>query len=227
MRPNGALVLRPAKRTSASGRHGPGHRSPPKCARSPAASPRRDSVAACISRSSATIGRGCIGRSPPRRRWAGCRYRCTRTHLLRNSSTCSTTPRSPMRWSKTRSSVAFDHLTADEDILSYLPMAWVGDHLFSYAQWMVAGFTINCPESGDTVMTDLREIGPTYYFAPPRVFENLLTQVMIRMEDASALKRWLFAYFTGVARRCGSEILDGRPVSVVDRALYAIGNVLR
>jgi len=125
-----------------------------------------------------------------------------------------------------RSGVAFDHLTADEDILSYLPMAWVGDHLFSYAQWMVAGFTINCPESGDTVMTDLREIGPTYYFAPPRVFENLLTQVMIRMEDASALKRWLFAYFTGVARRRGSEILDGRPVPVVDRALYAIGDVL-
>ncbi len=125
-----------------------------------------------------------------------------------------------------RSGIAFDHLTADEEILSYLPMAWVGDHLFSYAQWMVAGFTINCPESGDTVMTDLREIGPTYYFAPPRVFENLLTQVMIRMEDASALKRWLFAYFTGVARRCGSEILDGRPVSVVDRALYSIGDVL-
>jgi long-chain acyl-CoA synthetase len=125
-----------------------------------------------------------------------------------------------------RSGVAFDHLTADEEILSYLPMAWVGDHLFSYAQWMVAGFTINCPESGDTVMTDLREIGPTYYFAPPRVFENLLTQVMIRMEDASALKRWLFAYFTDVARRCGSEILDGRPVSVVDRVLYSIGNAL-
>ena len=73
---------------------------------------------------------------------------------------------------------------------------------------MVAGFTINCPESGDTVMTDLREIGPTYYFAPPRVFENLLTQVMIRMEDASAIKRGMFHYFMEVARRCGSEILD-------------------
>jgi long-subunit acyl-CoA synthetase (AMP-forming) len=77
-------------------------------------------------------------------------------------------------------------LTADDSILSYLPMAWVGDHLFSMAQWMVAGFTINCPESATPVMTDLREVGPTYYFAPPRVFENLLTQVMIRMEDASA-----------------------------------------
>jgi long-chain acyl-CoA synthetase len=121
---------------------------------------------------------------------------------------------------------AFDKLGPDESILSYLPMAWVGDHLFSYAQWLVAGFTINCPESGDTVMTDLREIGPTYYFAPPRVFENLLTQVMIRMEDASAVKRWLFGYFTGVARRCGAEILDGRRVSLADRLLYAIGNIL-
>jgi long-chain acyl-CoA synthetase len=56
----------------------------------------------------------------------------------------------------------FDKLTADDSVLSYLPMAWVGDHLFSFAQWLVAGFTINCPESGDTVMIDLREIGPTY-----------------------------------------------------------------
>jgi long-chain acyl-CoA synthetase len=125
-----------------------------------------------------------------------------------------------------RGGCEFDKLDSRESILSYLPMAWVGDHLFSYAQWLVAGFTINCPESGDTVMTDLREIGPTYYFAPPRVFENLLTQVMIRMEDASAVKRWLFGYFTGVARRCGAEILDGRRVSLADRLLYAIGNIL-
>ncbi len=120
----------------------------------------------------------------------------------------------------------FDKLGPDDSILSYLPMAWVGDHLFSYAQWLVAGFTINCPESGETVMTDLREIGPTYYFAPPRVFENLLTQVMIRMEDANVLKRWLFGYFSGIARRCGAEILDGRPVPFTDRFAYAIGNVM-
>jgi len=120
----------------------------------------------------------------------------------------------------------FDRLTADDSILSYLPMAWVGDHLFSFAQWLVAGFTINCPESSDTVMTDLREIGPTYYFAPPRIFENLLTQVMIRMEDAAAPKRWLFRQFTAVARRCGAEILDGKPVSLGDRVQYALGNVL-
>ena len=83
----------------------------------------------------------------------------------------------------------------------------------SFAQATVAGYFINCPESGETVMNDLREIGPTYYFAPPRVFENLLTQVMIRMEDAGSPKRKIFHHFMDVARRCGADILDGKPVS--------------
>ncbi len=121
--------------------------------------------------------------------------------------------------------VAFDHLVGTDNVLSYLPMAWVGDHLFSYAQWLVAGFTVNCPESGDTVMIDLREIGPTYYFAPPRIFEGMLTNVMIRMEDASKLKRWLFDKFMAVAKRSGAKILDGEAVSFGDRVKYALGNV--
>ena len=125
-----------------------------------------------------------------------------------------------------RGGIEVDKLTANEDILSYLPMAWVGDHLFSFAQAMVAGFTINCPESGETVMTDLREIGPTYYFAPPRVFEGLLTSVMIRMEDAGKLKQKLFHHFMDVAKRCGADILDGKPVSTADRIQYALGNFL-
>ncbi|BBB69542.1 long-chain-fatty-acid-CoA ligase [Undibacterium sp. YM2] len=120
----------------------------------------------------------------------------------------------------------FDELTADEDILSYLPMAWVGDHLFSFAQAMAAGFTVNCPESSETVLTDLREVGPTYYFAPPRVFENMLTTVMIRMEDAGTIKRKLFAHFMDLARRVGSDILDGKAVSGMDRLQYALGNLL-
>ncbi|MBI4207101.1 MAG: AMP-binding protein [Betaproteobacteria bacterium] len=126
-----------------------------------------------------------------------------------------------------RGGCGFDQLEAKDDILSYLPMAWVGDHLFSYAQALVAGFTINCPESSATVLLDMREIGPTFYFAPPRVFENLLTQVMIRMEDAGALKRKMFHYFMEVARRCGAEILDGKPgVSLKHRGLYWLGNIL-
>jgi long-chain acyl-CoA synthetase len=129
--------------------------------------------------------------------------------------------------SAARGGCEFDRLGEGDEILSYLPMAWVGDNLFSYAQALVGAMTINCPESADTVMTDMREIGPTYYFAPPRVFENLLTQVVIRMEDAGRVKRWLFHTFLGVARRCGAEILDRKPgVAFQDRLLYALGDLL-
>ena len=122
--------------------------------------------------------------------------------------------------------VQFDQLCADDNIVSYLPMAWVGDHLFSYAQALVAGFTVNCPESDTTVMSDLREIGPSYYFAPPRVFENLLTSVMIRMEDASPFKRWLFHHYMALAQRVGADLLDRKRVRLIDRLRYAIGDLV-
>jgi long-chain acyl-CoA synthetase len=125
-----------------------------------------------------------------------------------------------------RNGIEREGLGTDEEVLAYLPMAWVGDHLFSYAQSLVAGFCVSCPESSATVLTDLREVGPTYFFAPPRIFENILTTVMIRMEDAGWVKRSLFDYFMRVARRVGSRILDKRPVSATDRALYALGELL-
>lgn len=125
-----------------------------------------------------------------------------------------------------RNAIAFDKLSDKEEILSYLPMAWVGDHIFSYAEAYVAGFCVNCPESGATVLNDLKEIGPTFFFAPPRIFENILTTVAIRMEDASALKRRVYKYFMGLAKRVGIPILEGKPVSLIDRALYALGRVL-
>jgi long-chain acyl-CoA synthetase len=125
-----------------------------------------------------------------------------------------------------RAGAAFDGLKAGDELLSYLPMAWVGDHLFSYAQGYVVGLVVNCPESASTVMTDLREIGPTYYFAPPRVLENLITQVTIRMEDAAAPKRRMFQSFMTLARRVGPALIDHRPVGLVDRLLYRLGDLL-
>ena len=122
---------------------------------------------------------------------------------------------------------SFDQLSADDEILCYLPLAWVGDFLYSYALSNIVGFCLNCPESPSTVGTDLREIGPTYYFGPPRVYENTLTQVMIRIEDASAIKRSMFHYFMKVARRAGLKLLDGKgEVSLTDRLLYAMGELL-
>jgi long-chain acyl-CoA synthetase len=117
-------------------------------------------------------------------------------------------------------------LKESDEILAYLPMAWVGDHIFSFGQNYTAGFCVNCPESAATVMQDLRDIGPTYFFAPPRIFENILTTVMVRMEDAAPIKRRMFHYFMDVAQRAGTRILDGTPVSAMDRMLYALGDFL-
>ena len=122
--------------------------------------------------------------------------------------------------------VAFDQLTARDEALAYLPLAWVGDHYLNYAQALVAGFCIACPESADTAMQDMREIGPTFFFAPPRVFEQMLTGVMIRMEDAGPLQRRLFHAFLGVARRYGEKILNGERVPIAGRVLYALGEFL-
>jgi len=123
--------------------------------------------------------------------------------------------------------VAFDGFTEKDEVLCYLPMAWVGDFLYSYAQSLVAGFCLNCPESPETVMADLREIGPTYYFGPPRVYENILTLVMIRIEDAGWVKRRMFHAFMGLAKRVGMSLLEGKAgVPLKDRLLYKLGELL-
>nr|WP_315488433.1 AMP-binding protein [uncultured Rhodoferax sp.] len=119
----------------------------------------------------------------------------------------------------------FDKLTGSEEVLAYLPPAWIGQNIFSYAQWLACGYVVNCPESAGTVTIDLKEIGPTYYFAPPRIFEGLLTSVMIRMEDAGAIKRGMFHFFMSVAKRVGPQLMDGKAVALTDRLLYALGSV--
>ncbi|EIE49499.1 AMP-dependent synthetase and ligase [Citreicella sp. 357] len=125
-----------------------------------------------------------------------------------------------------RASSEFDHLGPGEEVLAWLPMAWVGDFIFSIGQAFWAGFCVNCPESAETMLTDLREIAPSYYFAPPRVFETQLTSIMIRMEDAGAFKKRMFHHFMRLARRVGPKILDGGQVGALDRARYALGATL-
>jgi long-chain acyl-CoA synthetase len=127
---------------------------------------------------------------------------------------------------RARAGAAFDKLTEREEVLAYLPPAWVGQNIFSYAQWLACGYVVNCPESSNTVTLDLKEIGPTYYFAPPRVFEGLLTSVTIRMEDANRAKRWLYERCMAIARRIGPAKMDGRAVGALDRLRYAIGDAL-
>ena len=120
----------------------------------------------------------------------------------------------------------FDSLGASEEVVAYLPLAWVGDHIFSYAQPLTAGFCVNCAESPETVSEDRREIGITYAFAPPRIYENLITLTMVRMEDAGRLKRNMFHYFIAVAQRWGEKILNGEKVPLHGRLLYWLGERL-
>ena len=125
-----------------------------------------------------------------------------------------------------RTAAEMEKLGEKDVILAYLPPAWIGQNIFSCAQAFVTGYCICCPEAPETVIADMREIGPTYYFAPPRVLEALLTQVSIRMDDASWLKRWLYRQFMGVAERVGGALLDGKRVGLLDRVLYSIGDLL-
>jgi long-chain acyl-CoA synthetase len=120
----------------------------------------------------------------------------------------------------------FDRLTDADVVFAYLPLAWVGDHYLNYAQGLVAGFCMACPESGETIEQDRREIGPTFYFAPPRGFEAMLTRLMIRMEDAAPIKRRMFYYFLDIARQYGESILTRNPVPLSGRLLYALGRLL-
>jgi long-chain acyl-CoA synthetase len=125
-----------------------------------------------------------------------------------------------------RNANAFDRLGHEEEVIAYLPLAWVGDYFFSYVQAYAAGYCVNCPETPDTVVQDRREIGTTYAFAPPRVYENVLTLTTVRMADAGPLKRRMFDFFLGVAGRWGEKILDGEKVPLGARLLYGLGNLL-
>ena len=127
---------------------------------------------------------------------------------------------------RARAGANFDHLRDSEEVLAYLPPAWIGQNIFSYAQWLVVGYVVNCPENASTVSIDLKEVGPTYYFAPPRVFEGLLTNVMIRMEDAGPIMQTMFRSCMSLAKRVGPALLDRKPVSVLDRIKYQMGDLL-
>jgi long-chain acyl-CoA synthetase len=117
-----------------------------------------------------------------------------------------------------------EDIRLDDDWLAYLPMAWVGDSLYTLVVNLMVGFTVNCPESPETVQRDLRELGPTAVLAPPRIWENMLTGVQVRAADAPRLKRWVFEWSRAAAER--AEILksEGTPVPLGLRLRLALGN---
>jgi long-chain acyl-CoA synthetase len=127
---------------------------------------------------------------------------------------------------RARVAAEMEGLTDRDLCVAYLPPAWIGQNIFGYAQPMVVGSCVCCPESQETFLSDMREVGPTFFLAPPRVLEALLTQVSIRMEDAGSLKRGLYGRCMSLAARVGPRITSGETVPLGDRLLYALGNLL-
>jgi long-chain acyl-CoA synthetase len=119
-----------------------------------------------------------------------------------------------------------EDIRAGDDHLAYLPMAWIGNSLLSIALHLHVGFACNYPEKPETLLRDLRELGPTIALAPPRFWENTLTAVQVRATDASRLKRGLFNLFRRIAERAETSRAAGKPVSPGLRLGAAIGEVV-
>jgi long-chain acyl-CoA synthetase len=125
------------------------------------------------------------------------------------------------------SKIAATERLKDTDVaLAYLPPGWIGQNLFSYVQPMVVGYCVCCPESSETMLADMREIGPTYLLATPRMLATLISQVQVRLEDAGRINRALYRGCMALARRVGPRILSGERVFPGARLAYAVGSLL-
>lgn len=122
--------------------------------------------------------------------------------------------------------VTFENIQRGDNWLSYLPMAWVGDVMLSLASALVGGVTVNCPESPETVQRDLRELGPSGLLAPPRVWEQILTQLQVRANDSSPLKQRIYEKYRKVAEERELLITDGKPVPSSLNMKYKMGEYL-
>jgi long-chain acyl-CoA synthetase len=113
-----------------------------------------------------------------------------------------------------------------EEVLAYLPMAWIGDFAMTVGAGIGLHFTINIPESAETVLHNLREIAPTFYLAAPRSWDNMLTMVQVRMEDSTPLKKALYHHFMDAALRIERHKLAGGSSSFIDHVTRWVGEWL-
>ncbi len=125
-----------------------------------------------------------------------------------------------------RAFIAAEDVRPSDEWLCYLPMAWVGDSLYSTVVSLLIGFACNCPENPETVQRDLRELGPTTLLAPPRIWENMLANVQVRAADASPLKRRIFNFFRRLAEDAELARGDGKRPTWLRRVGLAIGELL-
>src|SRR5690606_14133226 len=121
---------------------------------------------------------------------------------------------------------AADYFRAGDELMAYLPMAWVGDFVFTVSSGIALRFAINIPERQETVLHNLREVAPTVYFASPRSWDAMLTHVQVGIAESTWAKRQLFNWFMPLAINLERERLAGRKPGLLSRIGYAIGDLL-
>jgi long-chain acyl-CoA synthetase len=122
--------------------------------------------------------------------------------------------------------LAREQIREGDEVISYLPLAWIGETAYSLVLAAVRGLVVNFPERAETALTNLREIGPHLVLAPPRVWENSHSEILVRIEDATWLKRWVFRTFMPVGEEVARREMEGRPVPLGLRLRWLLGEVL-
>lgn len=125
-----------------------------------------------------------------------------------------------------RSAAQAGYFNPGETHMAYMPIAWVGDFIFSIAAALELRFSVNIPEKQETVQRDLREIAPTVYFTSPRAWSTMLTRVQVGIAESTPLKRWLYERFMPLAIEIERARLKGRQPGLGRRLLRALGELL-
>lgn len=115
--------------------------------------------------------------------------------------------------------------TDQDEIVSYLPLCHVAERMMSVFFPINSGATVNFAESVDTVFSDMREILPTFYLAVPRIWEKMMASIIIKMKDASWLKRKFYDYFRPIGEQMAEAKLSGGAVSPALKLKYYIGYI--
>ena len=125
-----------------------------------------------------------------------------------------------------QSLMGMDSAKSGDEFLSFLPLAWIGEQMMAISASLFVGFTVNFPEEPTTVQENLREIGPHLVFSPPRVWEDMVSKVRVKIEETSWLKRKLYKLFRKYGERRAKAMFDKQPLSLKDKWMYNIGNYL-
>ncbi|CAM5213229.1 Long-chain acyl-CoA synthetase OS=Castellaniella defragrans OX=75697 GN=HNR28_000013 PE=4 SV=1 [Castellaniella defragrans] len=191
----------------------------------------RDADIVCSYRSVTDAGRARLAQEPGLREALLSRADVHDVVALLHSSGTTGTPKGiPLKHGHVlhgvRNAAAAGYFQEGEVHMAYLPMAWVGDFIFSVGAAIALRFVVNIPENRETAQHDLRQIAPTLYFCSPRTWSGILTRIQVGIDQSTPFKKWLYDHFMPFAVELERRRLDGRPPSLAKRLWRSVGELL-